>query len=991
MTENLLNCTLVFAKKMNVLTSEPFQIIYSLFQHEYLGYLFEAFAVQVDANGRLTLKHQSISSKNCKEFEDGLDEKDYRLIKLIDSISQDSIVKKFYNKKISASEFFLKVYDKDKGDKILQETIATYIESKKTDIFSLLANKLIFEMGSDGEPTWKQVYITDKKATVLFHFVRNEDNTHYFPTIKYNGEKLDFQYKSAIIISNSPAWLLLGDKLYTFEKDVDGNKIRPFLNKKFIVVPRKMEQTYFEKFVTPLIANFDVFARGFSINSERANPVPVLTFTELASAQNAGLFDQENDTAVLEEDEGKLVFSLAYQYGKHIFSSETLAPSFVKMEKTADSYVFHKVKRSLEWEKKIKNDLKAIGLELKNGKKVIEKSLAFSWLAQNKQVIEALGIQLRQNTRDQKKYFVGESTIRLEVNEGKDWFDVYATVHFGEFEIPFVQLRKYILAKKKEFTLPNGEIAVIPEYWFAQYSELFAFMENGGDSGLLLKKHHLALVQELHQNNFAYFNFTEKLEQLRNFEEIEDMPLPEGFSGTLRPYQKAGYNWMLFLNKYNFGGCLADDMGLGKTVQTLAMLQYHKQAGAQAATLLIMPTSLLYNWEMEARKFTPGLRVFNYSGINREKNVARFENYDVILTSYGTIRRDVDLLQEYYFNYIILDESQAIKNPDSNIARAVNSLKSKYKLVLTGTPVENSIMDIWSQMNFVNPGLLGEANFFKNEFLYPIEKKQDEVKSKKLHAIIKPFILRRHKKQVATELPEKVENIQYSTMTAEQEAEYEKVKSEYRNLILESLDEKGISGSRFMLFRGLTKLRQIANHPRLTDSDYEGDSGKMEDVIHMLERALSENHKILIFSQFVKHLALVKEYLQKQNYQYAYLDGSTVDRRAQVERFQTDESVKIFLISLKAGGLGLNLTAADYVFILDPWWNPAIEAQAVDRAYRIGQKNQVFTYKFISKNTVEEKILNLQRNKQKLAEEIITTEESFVKSLTREDIQSIFD
>lgn len=976
---------------MNVLTSEPFQIIYSLFQHEYLGYLFEAFAIQVDANGKLTLKHQSISYKNYKEFEAGLDEKDYKLIKLIDSISQDSIVKKFYNKKISASEFFLKVYDKDKGDKVLQDTIAAHIEARKTDIFTLLADKLIFEMGSDGEPTWKQVYITGKKATVLFHFVRNEDNTHYFPTIKYNGEKLDFQYKNAIIISNSPAWLLLGDKLYTFEKDVDGNKIRPFLNKKFIVVPRKMEQTYFEKFVTPLIANFDVFARGFSINSERATPVPILTFTELASISVAGLFDQRDDTAVLEEDEGKLVFSLVYQYGKHTFSGDTQAPSFVRMEKTTDSYIFHKVKRSLEWEKKIKNDLKSIGFELKHGKKVVDKAFAFSWMVQYKQVIEALGIQLRQNTRDQKKYFMGESTISLEVNEGRDWFDVYAIVRFGEFEIPFVQLRKYILAKKKEFTLPNGETAVIPEYWFAQYSELFAFMENGGESGLMLKKHHLALVRELHQNDPAYFRFTEKLARLRNFEEIEDIPLPDGFNGALRPYQKAGYNWMLFLNKYNFGGCLADDMGLGKTVQTLAMLQYQKQMGAEAATLLIMPTSLLYNWEMEARKFTPDLKVFNYSGIYREKNVALFKNYDVILTSYGTLRRDVDILQEYYYHYIILDESQAIKNPDSNVAKAVNSLKSKHKLVLTGTPVENSIMDIWSQMNFVNPGLLGESAFFKNEFLYPIEKKQDEAKSQRLHAIIKPFILRRHKKQVATELPEKVEHVQYSSMTEAQETEYEKVKSEYRNLILESLDEKGISGSRFMLFRGLTKLRQLANHPRLVDPGYQGDSGKMEDVVHMLERALSENHKILIFSQFVKHLALIREYLEKQGYSYAYLDGSTRDRQAQVERFQTNEDVRIFLISLKAGGLGLNLTAADYVFVLDPWWNPAIEAQAVDRAYRIGQKNQVFTYKFISKNTVEEKILNLQRSKQKLAEEVIATEESFVKSLTREDIQSIFD
>lgn len=978
---------------MNVSTSLPFQIIYSLFQHEYLGYLFESFVVQVDPNGRLTLKHQNISYKNSKEFESGLDEKDFKLIKLIDSINQDAIVRKFYNKKVTPSEFFLKVYNKEKGDKVLQETITNYIEDKKTEIFNLLEDKLIFEMGSDGEPTWKQVFIAERKATVLFHFMRNDDNTHYFPTIKYDGEKLDFQYKNAIIISNSPAWLLLGDKLYTFEKNVDGNKLRPFLNKKFIVVPRKMEETYFEKFVTPLIANYDVHAKGFKIIKEKTDPVPLLTFTELASAVGVNLFGQQQKQVevIEEEDEGKLVFSLAYQYGVHVFNSETTAPSFVKMQKDLYSYVFHKVKRSVEWEKKIKNDLKSLGLELKNGKKVMEKSRAFSWMAQNKELLKTLGIQVRQNLKDLKKYFVGESHISLEVSESNDWFDVNAIVRFGEFEIPFVQLRKYILAKRKEFELPNGEIAVIPEHWFSQYSELFAFMEKGGENSLMLKKHHLALVQELQDGNLARLTIDRKLEKLKNFEEIEDIPLPDNFNGELRPYQKAGYNWMLFLNKYKFGGCLADDMGLGKTVQTLAMLQYQKEQGAQSASLLIMPTSLLYNWEMEAKRFTPDLKVFNYTGINREKNVEQFEGYDVILTSYGTTRRDIEYLQEYFFHYVILDESQAIKNPDSNIARAVKDLKSKYKLILTGTPIENSTLDIWSQMSFINPGLLGAQSFFKNEFLNPIEKKQDETKSKKLYTIIKPFILRRQKKQVATELPEKVENIQYSSMTEEQQEEYEKVKSEYRNMILETIDEKGVGSSQFILLQGLTKLRQIANHPRLVEKEYKGGSGKMEDVLHMLDRALAENHKILIFSQFVKHLALVKEHLLDQGLDYAYLDGSTKERQGQVEMFQNNDDVRIFLISLKAGGLGLNLTAADYVFILDPWWNPAIEAQAVDRAYRIGQKNQVFTYKFITKNTVEEKILNLQRNKQKLADDLITAEESFVKSLTKEDIQSIFD
>lgn len=975
---------------MKVSTAEPFQIIYSLFQHEYLGFLFESFVVQVDHSGKLTLKHQNISYKNASEFASGLDDKDYTLIKLIDSINQDVIVRKFHNKKITPSDFFLKVYNKEKGDQLVQDAIARYVEDKKAEILKLLDKKMVFEMGSDGEPTWKQVFIAPKKASVLFHFMRNDDNTHYFPTIKYDGEKLDFQYKNAMIICKSPAWMLLGDRLFTFEKDVDGQKLKPFLNKKFIVIPRKVEETYFEKFVTPLIGSFDVHAKGFTINAEKFDPVPILSFTELPSTKSGNLFGDDQKQSQEDSESGKMVFTLAYQYGHHLFPSTTSAPSYVKMEKTLYSYVFHKVKRQSEWEKKINADLRELGMELKNGKKVLEKGVSFSWIHQNKDILKELGIQVRQSNKDNKKYFMGQSSISMEVKESNDWFDIEAVVRFGEFEIPFLKLRQYILKKIREFQLPNGEIAVIPEEWFSQYGDILAFMEE--DENLLkLKKHHLSLVHELQEGNLAQITMDRKLEKLKEFQEIEDMPLPGGFSGELRPYQKAGYNWMLFLNKYNFGGCLADDMGLGKTVQTLALLQDQKERGAKTASLLIMPTSLLYNWEMEAKKFTPDLKVFNYTGINREKNVEQFEGYDIILTSYGTTRRDIDHLKEYFFHYIILDESQAIKNPDSNIARAVKDLKSKFRLILSGTPVENSTMDIWSQMAFINPGLLGSQEFFRSFYLTPIEKKQDEDKTKKLYNIIKPFLLRREKSQVATELPEKIENIQYSSMTPEQEKEYEEVKSSYRNMILDEIDKKGMGGTQILLLQGLMKLRQIANHPRMVDQNYEGTSGKMEDMLNMLDTALGKKHKVLIFSQFVKHLSIVREHLYHQGLEYAYLDGSTKERQGQVELFQNNDDVRIFLISLKAGGLGLNLTAADYVFILDPWWNPAIEAQAVDRAYRIGQKNKVFTYKFITKNTVEEKILNLQRAKQKLASDLITTEESFMKSLTADDIRSIFD
>jgi SNF2 family DNA or RNA helicase len=429
-------------------------------------------------------------------------------------------------------------------------------------------------------------------------------------------------------------------------------------------------------------------------------------------------------------------------------------------------------------------------------------------------------------------------------------------------------------------------------------------------------------------------------------------------------------------------------MGLGKTIQALSLLLSEKEANA-GTSLLVMPTSIIYNWEMEAGKFAPALKILTYTGTLRNKDVKRFEKYDLVLTSYGITRLDVALLKQFYFNYIILDESQVIKNPTSNIAKAVRDLKSRHKLVLTGTPIENTTMDLWSQMSFINPGILGTQTYFRNEFQNPIEKKNDEARSRKLHSVIKPFILRRHKSQVATELPEKVEHVQYSTMTSEQERRYEEVKTHYREKIFKLIEQEGIGNSRFMILEGLTKLRQLANHPKMVEQGYSGDSGKMEDITHMLENAIAEGHKVLVFSQYVKHLSLIRQYLKSNKIDFAYLDGSSTDRREQVERFNKDTNLKVFLISIKAGGLGLNLTEADYVFILDPWWNPAVEAQAVDRAHRIGQKKKVFTYKFITRNSVEEKILTLQQRKLKLTTDLITTEESFMKQLTREDIEQM--
>ena len=429
--------------------------------------------------------------------------------------------------------------------------------------------------------------------------------------------------------------------------------------------------------------------------------------------QSLSLFGEEKSTFSY-EDEEKILFELSFKYGNYKFRADNPGPTSVDVEQTEDSYIFHRVNRSMANEKYYLGLLKGLDLQLKNARITLPKSKAFSWIQKNRAKLAAEGFLLKQNGKEEKKYFIGTSSIDIEVRENIDWFDIYAIVRFGEFEVPFLKLRKLILKKQREILLPNGEVAVIPEAWFTEYAELFAFMDENRDATqkLSLNKHHIALVRDMESGQLAKITMSRKLEKLKEFETIEDHPLPSKFKGELRPYQKAGYNWLQFLNKYKFGGCLADDMGLGKTVQTLAMLQHQKEKGSENASLLVMPTSLVYNWQMEAKKFTPDLKVFVYTGTSREKDVSLFSGYDLVLTSYGIIRLDVEILKAYHFNYIILDESQAIKNPGSNIAKAVKKLKSENRLILTGTPLENSTLDLWSQMTFINPGLLGNSDLF---------------------------------------------------------------------------------------------------------------------------------------------------------------------------------------------------------------------------------------------------------------------------------------
>ncbi|WP_297336887.1 DEAD/DEAH box helicase [Algoriphagus sp.] len=979
---------------MIVDAEKPFQIVYSIFSHEYLGLLIESFVVQIDDKGRLSYAYQNISSANAQEFDSGLDKRDYELIKMMDALQPDLLIKPHIKRKnLRPKEYLQRIFDPKTEDLTVQRLLEEGLEIRRAKILPLLIGKRLFEMGSDGNPTWREITVNPVGASIMFHFFRNPENTHYFPTIKYEGKKIEWQYKGGYLICKDPAWLIVNQQLFHFEQEVDGKKLLPFLNKKFIVIDKKMEPTYFRKFMAPLLKQYDVDAKGFKIDTARGTPQVLLTIQDLPSSSKQDLFGEEADT----EKEEFIVFELRFQYGENDFPIETgkdqsAGKSVALVEKDGD-FIFKKTIRSLQKEKSFGKVLNDLGLPVREGKVSWSKTKAFEWISDHEEELEAKKIKIVQRKNPEGKvYHIGKAQITIEVNENIDWFDVKAMIKFGIYLVPFSKIRSMILSGKSEFELPNGETAVIPASWYVNYGEIFSFMEEGSTKDqIIMRKHHIALAKQLEEGNLVQLTLSRKLEQLRDFESIDDYELPEFFEGTLRPYQKAGYNWLRFLNEFRFGGCLADDMGLGKTVQTLALLAYEKQENPGFTSLLVMPTSLIYNWELEARKFAPDLKILVYSGTQRIKDPWKFRDYDLVLTSYGITRLDVNILKDFYFNYIILDESQAIKNPSSNIALAVNKLKSKQKLILTGTPVENGTMDLWSQMNFINTGLLGNQNSFKKNFLQPIEKQNDKDKAIKLNALIKPFILRRLKTQVATDLPEKITNVKYSAMTPAQEKVYEEVKTYYREKIIGELSMAGRGSQQFTLLRGLTQLRQIANHPKLVREDYQGDSGKLEDVTYMLQSTISEGHKVLVFSQFVRHLAIIKKYLDEEGITYAYLDGSTKDRQAQVEKFQEQDEVKVFLISLKAGGVGLNLTRAEYVFLLDPWWNPAVEAQAIDRAHRIGQENKVIIYKFISRDSVEEKIMALQNRKLALAGELISTEESFMKSLDQQDIAALLD
>jgi SNF2 family DNA or RNA helicase len=597
------------------------------------------------------------------------------------------------------------------------------------------------------------------------------------------------------------------------------------------------------------------------------------------------------------------------------------------------------------------------------------------------------------NTLKKFRYNPNKPVFKMQASSGIDWFDLRVEIHFGDQQVGLAEIKKAVLNKQNYIQLNDGTLGIIPEEWLTQYGSLFKFGQAKGDT-LQLSKLHFSIIDELYSqldDEKIFQEVQDKKRKLLHFKEIRDVQLPRNTRAELRDYQREGYKWLHFLEEFGWGGCLADDMGLGKTVQILTFLQHIKELAPDSTHLIVMPTTLIFNWQAEVEKFAPNLRIFVHRGVARERHLDFFRQYDLILTTYGTLRSDIEQFSQFPFNYVVLDESQAIKNPDSKIAKAVKLLRARNRLVMTGTPVENNTFDLYSQMDFVNPGLLGGPDFFRSEYATPIDKYRDEDKARELRRIIYPFILKRTKEEVAKDLPDKTETVLFCEMGKKQRRVYETFRDLYRQKILEKMAADGKDKAAFLILEALLKLRQICDSPALLSDevDYGEESAKLEEIIREIEENAG-HHKILIFSQFLKMLDLVRNHLEQAGIPYEYLDGSTQDRAARVHNFQENASCRVFLMSLKAGGVGINLTEADYVYLVDPWWNPAVEQQAIDRTHRIGQTKKVFAYKMICKDTVEEKILQLQEKKKEIAKDLISTEQGFIKKLSQEDIVALF-
>jgi SNF2 family DNA or RNA helicase len=964
----------------------------TLTYHRLLGPVFNPVVIAPSANHEFFTVADRLSMANLLQYQTLLSTEQVKLVKITDEYSDNQLLRVFSKKKISASDFLASA-----DENLLVLHIRPYIEHRlQRCIDALSGSDIPVYLKKQHHNIYEtdRIWLTDETANAVFNFIRNSDDLQYFLTINYGEENIRLTGQQGFILINDPCHLVLGNRLFHFD-DIDGKKLLPFFKNQMILIRKETEKKFLETFAKPIIQKYQVNASGFSIINLHLIPQSILSVEINLS--------------------GMLAFMLRFKYDdKAVYLANKKSELLVTISETGDMIEFRRLIRDTQFENQVISALLELGLanldtssfiplRVKRNDNIYLIYDMINWLNLNSSALAKLGINVSQ-TLQGKQYYLKTLELKIRVDENKnDWFDISAVVYFDGYEIPFIRFKSNIINGRREFELPDGRIVILPEEWFARYRDLFSFAHDENDQLILDKQHFPLLKESLKGLDNSYAS---RLHKWFDDSLYEEQKIPCEIKADLRGYQKKGFSWMwkLFIN--DFGGILADDMGLGKTLQTLTLIQravndektrycgpvtsvYERQLtifdspeAAQMKTkpsLVIVPSTLIHNWINEASKFAPCLKTGYYGGQSRKTFAHYYDQFDLIITSYGLVRNERDVFARYDFLYIILDESQVIKNPHAKTYKAVISLNASHRLVLTGTPIENSLNDLWAQMNFLNPGLLGNYEFFRNHFVIPIEKDTSEKQAHILQTLIRPFVLRRTKKEVARELPAISQQIIYCEMSESQQVFYETEKSKARNLILDNIRQDGIEKSSFVILQSLTKLRQAANHPVLIEDQYIEDSGKYDAIIDYIGNLVAEGHKVLIFSSFVKHLKLYTEYCNNKGIKFTLLTGELPQkqREAIIKEFQEKKDIHLFFISIKTGGFGLNLTSADYVFILDPWWNPAVEEQAMSRAHRIGQEKKVFVYRFIAKDTIEEKIHLLQNRKSKLAENFINNNNPF--------------
>lgn len=930
------------------------------------------------------------------------------MVEMSASVEPAALVSKFSKKKISPGVFF-----KQSDKTLLEQVIRPYFDKAIFRIVRLMQQHRIPFYHEKSLPNLYPedlITVNAADATTRLRFKRSESGTIYTFEAFLGKNKVNLQHLENIILTQSPCVYISEKQLFTFDQSINGKLLGPFLRKESIEIPPRVEAKYFSTFIRRIVGRCEIEAEGFEVRKVSIEPEAFLSV--------------ENDW------QGKSSMVLNFRYGEKILPANHPQKTFISLEAAESGFVFTRFSRNLVFEAEIVRKLKSLGLtqyealfRLVGENGICSIYTLVEWIIKHLDLLYQDGFTIQQP--EENRYALVKSHLNVSSQASQDWFDVKAMVKAGEYEIPFIHFREHILNGLREFVLPSGEIFIIPEEWFSTYHDVMAFsVDHKGVSRI--RKHHFMLLKAFQLPDFNLLSEGQSKETLQ---------LPNLQQAVLRPYQAFGYYRLHKLFSMGFGAILADDMGLGKTLQTIALLlSYYsdgeneislpgfdvvhdtmegvqldlfsqpptateklpepkksmaRQSPKLPCSLVVMPTSLIHNWMHELKRFAPQLKVYNYTGSARSLAHRVLDKNQVILTTYGTLRNDIEKLAEIEFLAVVLDESQQIRNSASLVAKATFRLKCGHRLALSGTPVENNLNDLWSQMNFVNPGLLGSLKDFNWFYQIPLAQNPEGENAERLREVIGPFILRRTKEEVAPELPPIIETVAWCSMSDDQQAVYETEKSKIRNEMLNIIPNDGLAKSMPIALRALMRLRQIASHPRMFDPGYPSDSGKFEEVTSKLETILSENHKVLVFSSFVKHLAIFESWCEEKGIQYALLTGATGKRDEVIKRFRKNTDVRLFLISLKAGGVGLNLTEADYVFMLDPWWNPAAELQAISRAHRIGQDKSVFVYRFISSGSVEEKIMRLQERKSNLAEAFVRSD-STMAGMSSEEVMDLF-